>query len=227
MPQGEGFYYIATDSAARGDTTRRRRRARRRAGRWPPGRRWRGGNRPEKVVQWLPPFGDKDIKVLYQHTGAMASAVFTDDAQTLFVATNNAGTGEIFAVKLSEPTKRMSIVRQRGWTPAFTGGGRATGFPGGGGRGGGDDTLAFYTNPGSMLTKRGANGGEVAVVTRGRRGLPQGDAVFARLPQDSAARLPRQGRDCHGQEDARVRCGHRCRRVAWARCSTTMARWRW
>ena len=166
MPQGEGFYYIAQDSAVRGDSTRP-------AGGPPAGAAAGGGrpgaggasaSRPEKVVQWLPPFGAKDIKVLYQHTAAMASAVFTDDAQTLFVATSNAGMGEIFAVKLSDPTKRMSIVRLRGWTPAFAGGGRATGFPGGGGRGGAD-TLTFYTNPGSMLTKRGTNGGEVAVVT--------------------------------------------------------------
>ena len=161
MPQGEGFYYIAQDSAARPDSARP-------AGGPPAGGRGGVGGaapRPEKVVQWLPPFGDKDLKVLYQHTAAIASVVFTDDAQTLFVATNNNGTGEIFAVRLSDPTKRMSIVRQRGWTPTFTGGGRAAGFPGGGPRGTGDDSLSFYTNPGAMLTKRGTNGGEVAVVT--------------------------------------------------------------
>ncbi len=169
MPQGAGFYYIATDSAARGDTGAVRP-AGAPAGAPAGGRPGAGGaaaNRPEKVVQWLPPFGEKDIKVLYQHTGTMASAVFSDDAQTLFVATNNAGTGEIFAVKLADPTKRQSILRMRGWTPAFAGGGRAAGFGGGGGRGGaGDDTLAFYNNPGSMLTKRGTNGGEVAVLTK-------------------------------------------------------------
>jgi len=167
MPQGAGFYYIATDSAVRVDTAAGAARPAAAPAGGRPGAGGAGGaaggNRPEKVVQWLPPFGEKDIKVLYQHTGAIASAVFSDDAQTLFVATNNAGTGEIFAVKLSEPTKRMSIVRQRGWTPAFAGGGRAAGF-GGGGRGGAD-TLSFYTNPGSMLTRRGTNGGEVAVVS--------------------------------------------------------------
>jgi dipeptidyl aminopeptidase/acylaminoacyl peptidase len=167
MPAGDGFYYIAQDSAARGDTTRPAGGAPA-AGAAPGGRPTgaggAGATRPEKVVQWLPPFGDKDTKVLYQHTGAIASAVFTEDLQTLFVATTSAGTGEIFAVRLSEPAKRMSIVRQRGWTPSFTGGGRALAFGGGGPRGGGD-TLSFYTNPGAMLTKRGASGAEVAVVT--------------------------------------------------------------
>ncbi|MHB1313460.1 MAG: alpha/beta hydrolase family protein, partial [Gemmatimonadaceae bacterium] len=161
MPQGEGMYYIAQDSAPRGDSTGRA------VGGPPAGARGGAGgaaaNRPEKVVQWLPPFGAKDTKVLYQGTGPIASAVLTEDAQTLFVATSTAGTGEIFAVKLSDPTKRMSIVRQRGWTPAFVGGGRVAGF-GFGGRGG-NDTTSFYTNPGSMLTKRGAAGGEVAVVS--------------------------------------------------------------
>ncbi len=167
MPQGEGFYYIAQDSAARGDSARP-------AGAPPAGAPAAGGRpaaggatapRPERVVQWLPPFGDKDVKVIYQYTAAIASAVFSDDAQTLFLATNNNGTGEIFAVKLSDPAKRMSIVRQRGWTPAFVGGSRGPAFGGGGGGRGGADTLSFYTNPGSMLTKRGTNGGEVAVMT--------------------------------------------------------------
>ncbi|MBW7934693.1 MAG: prolyl oligopeptidase family serine peptidase [Gemmatimonadaceae bacterium] len=165
MPQGEGFYYIAQDSATRGDSARPAGAAPAAGAPAAGGRPGFGGaaSRPEKVVQWLPPFGDKDLKVIYQHTGAIANAVFTDDAQTLFLATSNNGMGEIFAVKLSDPTKRMSIVRQRGWTPSFAGGGRAAGFAGGP-RGGGD-TLSFYTNPGSMLTKRGTNGGEVAVVT--------------------------------------------------------------
>ncbi len=166
MPQGEGFYYIAPDSTVRGDSARQGAAP---AGGAPTagGRAGFGGgttSRPEKVVQWLPPFGDKDIKVIYSHTAAIASAVFSDDAQTLFLATTNNGTGEIFAVKLSDPGKRLSIVRQRGWTPSFAGGGRAAGFPGGGGRGGAD-TLSFYTNPGAMLTRRGANGGEVAVLS--------------------------------------------------------------
>ena len=169
MPKGDGFYYIAQDSAARGDSTRP-------AGGPPaggaPGARGGFGGaagaagRPEKIVQWLPPFGDKDIKTLYQYTSTISSAVFTDDAETVFVAVSNNGTGEIFAVKLSDPTKRMSVLRQRNWTPSFAGGGRAGGFPGGGGRGGaGDDSLSFYNNPGAMLTKRGTNGGEVAVVS--------------------------------------------------------------
>ena len=161
MPQGDGFYYIAQDSAVRGDSARPAGAATAPGGRGAAA----GAGRPEKVVQWLPPFGAQDIKVLYQYTAPIANVVFSDDAQTLFVATNNAGTGEIFAVKLSEPAKRMSIVRQRGWTPAFVGGGRATGFAGGGGRGGGDDSLSFYNNPGAMLTRRGAHGGEVAVVS--------------------------------------------------------------
>lgn len=161
MPQGEGFYYIAQDSAARGDSARPAGAAA--AGAPANGRAGANATRPEKVVQWLAPFGDNDLKVLYQHTGAITSVVFSDDAQTLFLATSANGMGELSAVKLSDPTKRMTIVRQRGWTPSFVGGARASGFAGGGR--GGADTLAFYNNPGAMLTTRGANGGEVAVVT--------------------------------------------------------------
>ncbi len=65
------------------------------------------------------------------------------------------------------PAKKMVIVRQRGYSPTFAGGGRGgRGFGGGGGRGGAaDDSLSFYSNPGGLMTKRGTLGGQVAMVS--------------------------------------------------------------
>ncbi|MBU6367965.1 MAG: prolyl oligopeptidase family serine peptidase, partial [Gemmatimonadetes bacterium] len=153
----------------------------------------RGGaatGRAERIVQWLPPFGPTNVKVLYQHTGPISAVVMTEDATTAFVATTAAGTGELFAVRFAEPTKRMTILRQRGWTPGFAGGGRGAAFGGGGGGGGrgGADDSTFYSNPGQMVTRRSARGAEVAMVS------PAG-TVFLRGTQYSRDYLATPPRD--------------------------------
>ncbi|MBI1809280.1 MAG: S9 family peptidase, partial [Gemmatimonadetes bacterium] len=72
------------------------------------------------------------------------------------------------------------IVRQRGYTPAFLGGrgGRFGGAPGGGRGGAADDSLAFYNNPGAMLTKVGTAGGQVAMVSSDGGVFLQGTQYF-------------------------------------------------
>jgi len=168
MPAGAGLYFIGSDSAARGDSTDASSGAPRVAPAGGAAGRAGGatGGRAERIVQWLPPFGATDVKVLYQHTGPITSAVMTEDATTAFIATTTSGAGALFAVTFAEPTTRMTILRQRGWTPGFVGGGRggAGAGGGGGGRGGADDST-FYNNPGLMMTRRSARGAEVAVVS--------------------------------------------------------------
>ncbi len=162
MPQGPGLYYLSSDTPARrgGDS------AAAPAG----GRAGRGGRgataaRRDRVIQWLPPFGKGDTTVLYTATGQMSNVVFSDDAKTLFVADNANGMGEIYAVTLADPETKHTIIRERGYTPSFAGGGRG-GRGGFGGRGGrGDDSASFYHNPGAMMTERGSRGGEVAMVS--------------------------------------------------------------
>src|SRR5262249_36367204 len=97
---------------------------------------------------------------------AISGVTFTDDAKQIFVATSANNSGEIYHVDLATPAERHTIVRQRAWTPAFAGGAGGRGG-GGGGRGAAaaDDSLMFYANPGSMLTKRGTMGGQVAMVS--------------------------------------------------------------
>jgi dipeptidyl aminopeptidase/acylaminoacyl peptidase len=135
------------------------------------GRGGRGGaggtsSRPDRVVQWSPPFGPNDTKVLYTSDAPIAEMVFSDDAKMLFVGASNNGTGEIFAVSLDDSSRKFSLVRQRGYTPAFSGlGGGRFGGGGGGGRGGADDSVAFYANPGALMTKRGTSGVQVAQVS--------------------------------------------------------------
>jgi dipeptidyl aminopeptidase/acylaminoacyl peptidase len=174
MPTGPGMYYLeAVPGSGRGaDTTGAPAPV---GGGGGAGRAGRGGNgqagggaaRPDRLVQWTPPFAPTDTKVLYTHDAAVSNVIFTNDAKTIFVADNANGAGGIVAVNLSEPSKKYTIVRQRGYTPAFAGGGRGgRGGGGGGGRGGAaDDSLTFYTNPGALMTKRGSLGGQVAMVS--------------------------------------------------------------
>ncbi len=162
MPDGQGLYYIeAVPRPRRGadtaDTPADTAGAR------------QGGqaSRPDRLVQWLPPFGAGDTKVLYTASGPISDAVFTDDAKTVFLAGTRNGVGEIVAVTLADTSARRSIVRMRGYSPEFTQLGAGGGFGGGGGGRGGaaNDSLSFYQNPGAMVVKRGSLGGRVAMVS--------------------------------------------------------------
>jgi dipeptidyl aminopeptidase/acylaminoacyl peptidase len=117
MPQGAGLYYLervpgragadSTD-AAPGDAAARGGRAGGRAG------GAAGATRPDRLVQWLPPYGATDTKVLYTAEGPISNVIFTDDAKTIFAATTANNMGEIYAVNLDNPSKKFTIVRERG-----------------------------------------------------------------------------------------------------------------
>ncbi|HEX6313427.1 MAG TPA: hypothetical protein VFZ73_01150, partial [Gemmatimonadaceae bacterium] len=142
MPDGSGMYYIFSDAPARGDSSTPAPATGRAAG---AGRGAAGGNRPDRVIKWTAPFGPNDTTTLYRHTGPLAGVAFTDDGKMLFGAATAGGQGEIFAVRVDEPSRRYTVVRQRGYSPSLGGGGGR----GGGGRGGAaGDSLAFYNNPG-------------------------------------------------------------------------------
>ena len=170
MPNGPGMYYIMADASARGDTSNTAS-AGGRAGRGSAG----SNSRPDRLIKWQAPFGPNDTTTLYRHTGPLAGVAFTDDAKMVFAAATSAGQGEIFAVRLDDPSKRYTVVRQRGYTPSL---GAAGGRGGGGGRGGaaGDDSLSFYNNPGSLVMRRGTSGGQVVM-------LGSDSAVFLRGTQ--------------------------------------------
>ena len=167
MPQGPGMFYIEPVPGEGGtDSTAPPMRAGGGSG------RGRGAaaasSRPSRVVQWVPPFGPNDTKVLFTNDVNISSVLFTDDAKTLLVGDVRGGAGEIFAVDLSEPTTKHLIVRAlAGYTPSFAGGrpggGALTGFLGDPGSAG--DSLSFYNNPGGIVAKVGTRGGQVAMVS--------------------------------------------------------------
>jgi dipeptidyl aminopeptidase/acylaminoacyl peptidase len=180
MPHGAGVYYLEpVPSAERGgvgggDTTLGGRAAGRGRGSAVP-------TPPTRVVQWLPPFGPDDTKILYTDDTPISSVAFSDDATTLFVGDTRNGAGEIFAVNLSDPSARHFIVRPvAGYTPLLDGGrnldnpiGSFLGDPGSSG-----DSAAYYGNPGALVSRAGTRGGDVAMVSPGGAVFLQGIQRF-------------------------------------------------
>jgi len=157
MPAGEGLYYLEAIPGTRGGDSAASGTAR-------PATGTAGNTRPDRLVRWMPPFGPGDTTVLYRADGPVAQLAFSEDASTIFIGSTRNGTGELYAVKLSQPDQRYSIARQRGYTPVIQGRGFGGGG-GGGGRGGASDTLSFYTHPGTLMTRLGARGSSVVLLS--------------------------------------------------------------
>lgn len=70
-------------------------------------------NRPDRLYHWSPPFGADDAKVVYESPTRINSAQYSADMGTLFMSETQAGQNHVFAVKLSEPAKKLTISRSR------------------------------------------------------------------------------------------------------------------
>lgn len=159
LPSGSGLYYLKQDPAPAGrngaDSSAEAPRGQ--------GGQAAAARRKDRLVQWLPPFDANSRKELLASDNRISNVLFTDDGKAVFVAENVNGMGHVYAAYLDEPTKHYTIWRMRGINASV---GRSGGFGGGGGRGGtGADSLTFYQNPGSLMTRAGRVGGTVALVS--------------------------------------------------------------
>ncbi|MCC7196073.1 MAG: S9 family peptidase [Gemmatimonadaceae bacterium] len=155
-PAGQGLVYLQSVFAANGNG---------RGGRGAPaqgrgGAGGRAGAGPQatsvRYMNWLPPFGPGDTKVLYEGGAQLGSIAYSDDGKVMFAADS----GTVFAVRTDDPSKRFNL--GPGVTLSAGGGGRG-GFGGAGGRGGavGGDSTALG---GALLTRRNATGENVVIV---------------------------------------------------------------
>ena len=106
-----------------------------------------------RYMSWLPPYGPNDIKLIYEGSGRLTTVAYSANGRTMFVADS----GNVVAMRTSEPSKRYPLGRGVTLPSGGFGGG---GGPGGG-RGAGPDTSA---NAGALAMKLGANGSPVVVV---------------------------------------------------------------
>jgi len=120
------------------------------------GRPTRGGAaRPTvssvRYLQWLPPFGPNDTKLLFEGGPQFNNVVYSADGSTMFVSDS----GAVSAVRVGAPTRKYAL--GRGVT--LPGGGFG-GFGGGGGGGFGGNAAPPDTigTGGALATKRGPNG---------------------------------------------------------------------
>ena len=113
------------------------------------GRGQRGGpgnaqqpNRADRVMLWVPPYGEKDIKVVYQSPNRISRVQYSEDCKTIFIAQNVGGKNQTNVVRLDEPTKVYKLLETQG-----------------------DD---FYNDQGSLSTRNSYGGNVVQVSSDGK-----------------------------------------------------------
>jgi len=160
LPNGKGLYYLQMEAASRAPQTDSAASDDQPAG----GRGGRGPARRDHLYVWEAPFTSGSAKQIFQSNNRIGDLLWSEDAQLVFVAENANGTSQVYATYLSDPTKHYPIARIRGvnLTLGTLGGGRF----GGGGRGGnGADSVTFYQNPGTVMSKLGRGVSEVALLS--------------------------------------------------------------
>jgi dipeptidyl aminopeptidase/acylaminoacyl peptidase len=85
--------------------------------------------RKDRVMQWLPPFDEGSLNVVYENDRRMTSHRFSPDHAILFASERRGSDVHEFAVFLDDPETRLTLVRY--------------------------DSDDFYANPGRLLTDDG------------------------------------------------------------------------
>lgn len=115
-------------------------------------------------MAWMPPYTDKDVKVVWESDQRIGSVQYSEDGQTLFVTQTINGRGRTSAIRLKEPAKAFTIVE------SVTG------------------DNAFYDSPGSLMTRSAAIAGNVVrMSTDGKYVYLSGTKYF----KDPAKEAPR------------------------------------
>ncbi len=109
-----------------------------------------------RYVNWLPPFGPGDTKLVYEGGPQMGTVAYSEDGTTMFVADS----GTVYAMRTADPSTRFSL--GRGIT--LSGGGGFGGRGGGGGFGGGAAGSGDSTALGGAILTRRTPSGHTAVI---------------------------------------------------------------
>jgi dipeptidyl aminopeptidase/acylaminoacyl peptidase len=114
------------------------------------------GRTPSSVryINWVPPYGASDTKVLLEGSGRLTNVAYSADGRTMFIADS----GVVSAARVADPSRRFNL--GRGLT--LGGGGGFGGF-GRGGRGGGAGADSTATG-GALAMRPGPSGPAMVVV---------------------------------------------------------------
>jgi dipeptidyl aminopeptidase/acylaminoacyl peptidase len=128
--------------------------------------RGQGPQRKDRLYQWLPPFDEKSLKVVFENGTRMSNHRYSPDMQVLFFReTSGQETTEV-AVHLGEAPQRYTLAKFRTDDPAANPGTIVpVGGTGGGGRGGAGAAAAGggrgFSGPGGGLVMVSADKGSV------------------------------------------------------------------
>jgi hypothetical protein len=128
--------------------------------------------RKDQVLQWLPPFGSNDVKVLYASTNRISSLEYSEDCLLLFLTQTVDNQRQICAVDAKNPATNILIYKasgRRGGETSRNGAAADTGqAPRGGGRRGGPGgegagavSLLTRSGPGGLAVVRCSSAGDV------------------------------------------------------------------
>lgn len=93
----------------------------------------------DRVIQWLPPFGEEDMNVIYETEDEMESVSYSSDTNILFIEEEGSNEEHLYAVFLDNPEETHTIYKHK------------------------DDD--FYKDPGSLMTMAGDMGISVVHLT--------------------------------------------------------------
>lgn len=118
--------------------------------------------RMDRVMQWLPPFGEDDLTVLYESENRIRSLTYSDDARILFLTEEEDDEEHLYAVFVDEPEERFTLFRR--------------------------DTEDPLDDPGTLVTRPGTLGGEVVRLSPGDDAAYLSGTLRHEAPLESAPR---------------------------------------
>lgn len=118
--------------------------------------------RKDRVMQWLPPYGKEDVKVVFESETRMDGVQYSEDCQTLFISDTDQGNGRVRAVYLNEPTKMYTVYTRKP-----------------------DD---FYNDPGVMVQGRTKAGLNCVRISNEGLYLYLAGTQYSKSPMDEAPR---------------------------------------
>ena len=96
----------------------------------------------DRVMQWMPPFGEEDLTLVYPADREMNSVVYSDEADILFITERRSGNERLYAVFTEQPDSTYTIYRY--------------------------DRSEFYDDPGSLMRSDGDLGVSAAHLSTDR-----------------------------------------------------------
>jgi len=154
-PDGAGLSYLAQepapDTTAQDTTTAER-----------PDDERATSRRKDRLMLWAPPFTEASRTLVYENNSRMNSVRYSADASVLFISEGSGDNQHQYAVFLSDPSTRHTIVRDR------------------------DDD--FYNDPGSLMEIRGPLGNEVVRTSPDNRSVFLSGTQYFENSQEQAPR---------------------------------------